>query len=75
MNKRIDSEINKILNLLSELLDGFFNKKKPLNLKKIIIFLNEGEFKFPLQKEKCLKLKMFILALNLKLFDSFLASN
>lgn len=43
MNERIAIEINKILNLPSELLDGFFNKLKPLNLRKGDYFLNEGE--------------------------------
>lgn len=43
MNELIFNEINKILNLPPELLDGFFNKLKPLNLKKGDYFLTEGE--------------------------------
>lgn len=43
MNERIAIEINKILCLPSDLLDGFFNKLKPLNLRKGDYFLNEGE--------------------------------
>lgn len=43
MNQSIGLEINKILNLSPDLLDGFLNRLKPLHLKKGDYFLREGE--------------------------------
>lgn len=38
MNEQIANDINQILKLPSELLDGFLKKLKPLNINKGIIF-------------------------------------
>lgn len=43
MNGKIATEINQILNLPSDLLEGFFNKLKPLSVGKGDYFLSEGE--------------------------------